>query len=323
MRLKDVLLGAVASLVVTVIGGITVYYFTKEPDQKKTEHLIYTIQQSASFKGGSQDVAFATVRLKNDGGVAAKRVVLSLAFTSAEIKDFALEGDSSAKHLAKEAKQRQRIELTFKTLLPEEAITLNLLLSSPEKPTVSVRSDSTLGVEQALDYDSSGSKSGVSHYLEKAVPLTGLLVGLLVFLFFKSTGISDTLSSNKNNAGFLLLHHGLVDDANTVLTDALRSGHYDALTLSNLAVCKALQGEHEQAKQLLRASGFRDVGGHIKAVTIFNEALVSLITGNKDEAITKFKQAIDKSAHIRRYCQRSVHLDAIRSDPAVYELIKN
>lgn len=325
MKWKDVLLGAVATLAVTVIGGIAVYYFTKEPDQKKNEQLIYTIQQSASFKGGNQDVALVTVRLKNEGGVAAKRVILSLVFNTAEIKDFALEGDSGAKELANETKLKpHNIQLNLETLLPREAVTLNLLLTSPEKPAVYVRSDSTLGIEQALDYEPSSRKSGVNRYLEWAVPATGLLIGLLSVLFFKSIGISQPpFSEDKNNAGFLLLHHGLVDDANAVLTDALHSGYYDALTLSNLAVCKAIKGEHEQAKQLLQAASFRDSGGHIKAVTLFNEALVSLVTGKKDEAILKFRQAIEMSAEIRRYCQRSVHLDTVRTDPAIYDLIKS
>ena len=323
MKWNDVLLGAVASLAVTVIGGIAVYYLTKEPDQKKTEQLVYTVQQSATFSGGNQNVSFVTVRLKNEGGVAAKRVALSLEFVTAEIKDFALEADSGTKELANEIKPKSKsIQLTFATLLPREAITLNLLLNGPEKPKISVRSDASLGTEQSLDYEASKNK-GVSKFLERAVPLTGVLLGLLAAVFLKWSGRSNSVFSNKNNAGFLLLHHGFVDEANTVLTDAIHSGSYDALTLSNLAVCRALKGGHEQAKQLLRAASFHDSNGHIKAVTLFNEALVSLIAGNKDEALAKLKQAIEKSPkHIRRYCQRSIHLDPIRSDPVIFDLIK-
>ena len=127
MKWKDVLFGALASLFVTVIGGITVYYFTKEPDQKKTEKLVYSVQQSASFKGGSQDVAFAVVTIENEGGVAAKRVVLNLAFKIAEIKDLALEASAGSKETAREIKPKS-VNFVYETLLPKESLTLNLLL---------------------------------------------------------------------------------------------------------------------------------------------------------------------------------------------------
>jgi tetratricopeptide (TPR) repeat protein len=108
-----------------------------------------------------------------------------------------------------------------------------------------------------------------------------------------------------------------------ILDSALHSGRYDCFTLSNLALCKALKGDHEAAGQLLQAANFRKTSGHGKAVILFNEALVSLVAGKKDEAIAKLQEAVAKSpAAIRRYCQRSVHVESIRNDPAFYQLIQ-
>lgn|SRR5574340_131570 len=326
MKWKDILLGAVATLVVTVLGGIAVYYFTKEPDDKKTERLIYSVQQSASFTGGNQDVAFTIVKIQNHGGIAAKRVILTITFKTAQIKDFALDTNTGSKEVAREIKPRS-IGLTYETLLPNESVTLNLLLSAAEKPVVSIRSDASLGSEESLDAFLASPKAKVNEFLELSVPITGaVLVLLAAFLaiFFRRSGVFETMSSDKNNAGFLLLHHGLVDDATVVLNSALHSGRYDAFTLSNLALCKALKGEHDQAKQLLRAANFRERHGHVKAVILFNEALISLVVGNKDDAIVKLKEAITKSpAPIRQYCQRSVHLDSVRNEPAFYDIIKD
>lgn len=326
MKWKDILLGAVATLFVTVIGGIAVYYFTKEPDDKKSERLVYSVQQSASFIGGNQDLTFVTVRVENMGGVAAKKVTLSSSFTSAQIKDFALDTNSGSKALSKEVKPNS-IQLTYETLLPNEAINLNLMLSSPEKPMITVRSDASLGVEKSFETLSSTSKTKTNEFLKWSVPATGTLLVLLVSLllvFIRRHGLFEFSSQNKNNAGFLLLHHGLINEAMSVLNDAVLDGSYDALTLSNLALCKALKGEHDSAKQLLRAANFRERYGHIKAVILFNEALINLIFGNKDEAIIKLKEAIKNSPkEIRRYSQRSVHLDAVRNDPVIYDIIKD
>lgn len=326
MKWKDVLLGAIATLIVTVLGGIAVYYFTKEPDEKKTEKLIYSVQQSASFTGGNQDLAFTTVKVENYGGVAAKRVMLMVTFKVAQIKDSALEMNAGSKEVAREIKPRS-IGLTYETLLPNESITLNLMLSSVEKPVVSVRSDASLGSEKSLETVPASPKTKINVFLERSVPITGVLLVLSIFpllVLLRRRGLAEAISLDRNNAGFLLLHHGLVDDAAAVLDGALHSGRYDAFTLSNLALCKALKGEHDQAKQLLRAANFREESGHAKAVILFNEALVSLVIGNKDDAIVKLKEAITKSpTEVRRYCQRSVHLDAVRNEPAIYDLIKD
>lgn len=326
MKWKDVLIGAIASLTVTVIGGITVYYFTKQPAERKSERLLYSVQQSASFKGGNQEVAFAAVKIENEGGLAAKHVIVTVTFKVAEIKDFALSANTGSKEVAREIKSKS-VNFTYETLLPDESLTLNLLLSSAERPEVSLRSDAALGAEKSLEPALPSRSARVNDFLERSVPITGALLallGLLAIFVIRRSGLADAMSTDKNNAGFLLLHHGFVDDATTVLSSALHAGHYDAFTLSNLALCKALKGEHEQAKQLLRAASFRQRYGHVKAVILFNEALIALVTGNKDEAIAKLKEAIEKSpTHIRRYCQHSIHLDAVRNEPAIYDLIKN
>ena len=322
MKWKDILLGAVATLVVTVLSGIAVYYLTKEPDEKKKERLIYSVQQSASFTGGNQDLVFTSVKVENNGGVAAKRITLMITFKTAKIKDYALSTNTGSKEVTREVKPGS-IGLTYDALLPNESITLNLMLSSPEKPVVSVRSDASLGRENSLETISASPRAKINAILEVSVPITGMVLFGIILIFLRNSGLIETLFSDKNDAGFLLLHHGLVDDAAAILNSALHSGRYDTFTLSNLALCKALKGEHDQAKQLLRAANFREQHGHVKAVILFNEALISLLYGNKDEGILKLKEAMAKSpTHIRRYCQRSVHLDAVRNDPAIYDIIK-
>jgi hypothetical protein len=307
-------------------GSVAIYYFTKEPDEKKSESLIYSLQQTASFKGGKQHLTFSAIGVANEGGVAAKRVFIAVALKEAEIRDLSIDASAGSREVSREIKSK-RVQLGYETLLPGESIMVNLLLSSPEKPSVSVRSDATFGIERPFGTKPSPPSSRLNELFEYLVPLTGALFAvfsaLAVFLL-RRHGYLELLVPNRNNAGFLLLHHGLVDDAEVVLTGAMHSGNYDPFTLSNLALCKALKGKHEPAKQLIRAANFRETVGHTKAVTLFNEALMFLTGGNKNEALAKLREAIAMSpTDIRRYCQHSVHLDAVRNDPAFYELIKD
>lgn len=325
MKWKDILVGAVLTLIVTVLGGIVVYYVTKEPDDKKVERLIYSVQQSASFTGGNQDLTFTSVRVENYGGVAAKRVLLSITFKEAQIKDFALTTNAGSKEIARKIEPKS-IALTYETLVPNESVTLNLMLSSAERPVVTVRSEESLGVENSLEPISLSPKTKISKFLERAVPTTGALLAALSALLafrFRGAGYFESMLSDKNSAGFLLLHHGLVNEAASVLQGAIHSGRYDAFTLSNLALCKAILGAQEQAKQLLRAAHFRKLFGQTKAVVLFNDALISLVLGNKVDAIQKLNEAFRESPNsIRRYCQCSVHLDKIRNDPAMLKIMK-
>lgn len=324
MRWKDVFVGAVASLAVSVIGGVVVYYFTKEPDANKTERLVYSVQQAASFRGGARDVAFTALSIENEGGVAAKHVTVLVAFKTAEIRDVGIEAGGGSRETARQLKANT-LQITYESLLPNETITLALLLSAPEKPVVSVRSDATLGIERPADSSVSPRTSKINRVLQYMVPLTGALVGVMTVLgaaVARRSGLLETV--NKNNAGFLMLHYGLADDALLILSSALRAGRYDAYTLSNLALCHALKGQHEYADGLIRAAKFRPKIGHAASIILFNEGLIALNRGQKETALNKLRQAYAISpARIRKYCKESVLLDSVRADAAFDEFFKD
>lgn len=324
MKLQDVLVGAVASLFVTVLGGMGVYYFTKEPDIKKSEKLIYDVRSTASFKGGSQNIEFTAIRIANEGGVAANKVTIDANLKSSQIRDIAI--DSRPGLLETERQQTpQSLHLGIRSLLPGEFITLNLLLTSPERPDVALRSEATLGTERAMDELISRDKPQTSKVAGTVGEIALVLLAgtsMLMSIFLRRRGLS-TFAPDKNNTGFLLLHHGLVEEAEIILTSALRSGHYDSYTLSNLAFCKALRGQNEQAEGLIRAASFKKNSGHAKAIVLFNEALIYLIAKKNIEALAKFKEARALSpSDIKSYCKHTVYFDIVRSDPSFYELIR-
>jgi hypothetical protein len=130
------------------------------------------------------------------------------------------------------------------------------------------------------------------------------------------------LLADRSDTGFLLLHHGLVDDAGRVLSEAIRDGRGDLYTLSNYALCRALSGDFDQAEKLLSAAKFRDRTGHGLAVVLFNESLIRLKQGDEAAALSKLTEAIKLSpGQIQMYARKSIHLDGVRGKPGFCDVI--
>lgn len=326
MKWRDVIIGAIISLLVTIFGGVAIFYATKEPDDKKQERLVYSINQTAKFSGGSQDLAFSSLTLSNFGGVPAKNVSILISLKHSELKDLAVSGSKGLREKTMERTPKS-VHIVYETFLPQEEVVINLLLATSERPEIDVRSDSTRGQERRqLDSDNISSKSRINAVFQKAVPLTGILTGLLGVagaLFLRHLGFFD-LRADPNNAGFLLLHSGLTDEADATFSAAVREGRCDQYTLSNYAVCKATQGHFDQARSLMKAATFRNRSGHAKAVALFNEGLVQLLQGDKESALDLLKRASALSPkEIQRYCQKSVLLDGVRSELSFNDLFKD
>ncbi|TBW11080.1 tetratricopeptide repeat protein [Azotobacter chroococcum] len=324
MKWKEIVIGAVATLLVTILGGIGVYYWTKEPDAKKTEFLYYSINQVATFKGGTTNLGFNVARIHNDGGIPARQVVLTVQFPAATITDYSVESSSGLKPKTQTI-DKQKAEFLFDVLVPSEAVTVSLLTSSPEVPKISLRSNDSLGKPDEEKQTTTSAKNRANKFAEYFIPVVGLLsiaLAIPAFRVFRNSVYHSTTS--KNNFAFLLLHQGLMKEAETILNDAIRLGEDGAFALSNLAVCKAKASQMSEALSLIRAARFYSSSKHEHAVVTFNEALVNLVTENKDEFFLKLKEAVEKSPKsIREYCDYSVHLTDVKSDLRYAETFQN
>lgn len=327
MRWRDIIIGAIASLLVTTLGGVAVYYFTKEPDDKKNEKLVYEINKSAEFIGGEKEISFSSFTIKNLGGVAAKNVVISLMLKEAEINDIAINSSIGLKEKSRE-KTKNSLKITYSNFMPNEKVTINLILSKQEKPTVDVRSDLSLGQDSSELILVNSNFLDLNKASEKIVPVSALLVLCLFLIFYIRwvkyiKGAKFFNHTSKNNAGFVLLHSGLTDQAEKIFLSAIDNGEYSQLTLSNLALCQAIKGEFNTADALLKATNFDTESKHGKAVVLFNKALIKLIVGDKQASQELLKESIQLSSkEIKRYCQLSILLDGVRSEPIFFDLLK-
>ncbi len=326
MQWRDVFAGAISTLVVTVLGGVGVFYATKEPDDKKMERLVYSVNQPALFSGTNQDLAFSSIKVENLGGVAAKHISVRIGLNAAELRDLSVGAGPGLRELKRDRTAKELV-VVYDSLLPSEAVTFNLLLTKSERPQIHIRSDASLAQERLdLKDEPESSKSKINSLVEKAVPTTGALTVLFAgtgFLYLRRRGLFDSKIS-QNNAGFLLLHHGLIDDAESTLRTAIGRGDFQKITLSNYALCKGLRGNFDHANGLLRAANFREGSKHDRAVVLFNDGLIHLLGGDKDAAHKSLAKAIELSPkEVRRYCQRSVHLNAVRNEAAFHDLFKD
>lgn len=319
MKFKEIFVGAFVTLVVTVLGGVVLYYWTKEPDEKKSEALYYSISQVAKFKGGEKNVGFNIANIRNQGGLTAKNVVLKIDFPSANITDYSIESTSGLKPKSQSI-DKQKAVFVFETLVPSDDVTVGLLTTTSETPEISLRSNESLGKLEEKRTISSA-KEKINRLAVYYIPLLGV-IAVLVLLFATRMGrkveeVEDLILSNsKNDMGFVLLHQGLVTDAETILDHAVHSGEGGVYSLSNLATCRAKNGRIQEARSLINAAFFLAHSDHENAVITFNGALVSLYAGDTSDFFTKLKDAAALSSEsIKSYSEYSVHLSGIRTDP--------
>jgi hypothetical protein len=327
MKWRDVIIGAVSTLLVTILSGVAVFYATKEPDEKKQELLSYTVNETAVFQSAAQNLVFSSVSVSNSGGVAAKNVSIRIALKNAEFKDVAIVSSVGLRE-KKRVRTAKDIEVVFEALLPNEKMSINFLLSKSEKPVIDVRSDSARAeVHKPLSQNNTSAKSKILSLLEKVITLLGVagLSFLLIWFrfrrFFEKLFVSDT---DKNTAGFILLHSGLIKEAERIFLNAIREGRCDSYIYSNYATCRALSGDFESAELYIRAANYRGNAEHASAVVNFNEGIIEFLKGQSDLAFSFFQKAIDASPkEIRDYFQKTRILGEAKTVERFVNLFKN
>lgn len=321
MKLRDYLSGAFSALAITIVGGVVVYYVTKEPEQRTRELLVYSMRTSASFSGSKERISLATVNVQNRGGKAAKNVVAIIEFGSPLIRDVASEslpGSHDSKQVT-----NQSAMLKYPTVLPGETIVIDLLLKSPATPTVVIRSDESLAKPVTGLEDKVFVNRPWNAIASTLVPISGLFLGVVFAIGLKALR-SEGVFLDKNNAGFLLLHSGLVNEAESVLISAVQGGSHDPFTLSNLATCYVVKGDIDKAKALISAANYHNPKGHASAVLALNEAYLCLRANDRFNALKKLEAAISNSPnHIKRYLANSALFVDYRADPDVAKLLSD
>jgi hypothetical protein len=321
MHWKDILVGALVTLLVTIVAGIIVFYLTT-PRRPSGEKLVYSLEQPFTYESPKTHDSFRTIKVANLGGQVSKDVTLIFTFGSGtKILDHAVNFSSgSGSAPVKDDSNDQQIILHLESLLPSENMAVSVMLSGVfvGKPTISVRSGGAMGelVESAepVDLSEKNRKYQVIAYLLPILAVLQIVVALglkgpLARLIRRRVPSERSL----NNTAFLYLHTGSRSDAERILRRGIWREGGDAHMLANYALALALAGHTDQAQSQIQAAAIYAEQKHEKAVVEFNRALILAYTGNPEGAKIHIQNAMELSkVQILRYLGFSLVVKELR-----------
>ncbi len=306
MSWKEILIGAAISLIVTVLGGLLVYYFTYYKSEPKSEILSYQIDKQVSFVGSDKQVSIGSLKFANIGAEPAKNVSAIFHISNSSILEFKVTSESEAEISKELSKDKKSLSLSIKHLLPDEIISVTYLLSKESPVEFQLRSEKSIGKAGFFLKTDKSRNSLLNDFIGNLVPLLILFVIPLLFIIRKLLRASNTLGNCKNNVGFVLLHKKSIDDALSILTKSVNEGKDGAYSLANYASALALTGDLEKAERYIEAAKFLARNKYEKAVCEFNNAIIEHELGNKEKSIDCLRESLSLSKkEINNYLEHS------------------
>jgi hypothetical protein len=323
MKWKSVLLGAIATLVVTILAGVAVYFLTKEPpDPPPLENLRYYVDPPVVFETAETTLALVSLRVANLGNLAAANVRIATEFESTSTILDAEIGLSSAPAAtyATDTPGSSQFTVSLPVLAPDESVAITFLLdrAPDDDPTIGVKSDSTVGsfgpLTRAELLPLTPVASGVIKVALSILVTLPIPAGFVLYLRWRR----DRLYQNVNNTAFLFIHNGKFAEAARMLNGEIEARGGNSYVFSNLAVCHAFSGEHEDAETYLGMALSAASSRHSKGVVAFNRSLAAFLKEDTRSGIAHLREALRLSKRaVKRYCSSSTLVTTLRETHGV------
>lgn len=303
MNIKTLIISALLTLAVTIIGGAAVDYITTEKPWRKNK-IEYTYKTTGSFQSGSERLEFTKLEIMNTGSQTQKSIEAEIEFENTTIQDLTIsEKSRSLKPHINRAEDNKKILIQAATLFPKESITIELLTKTTkeETPQVIIRSTSTKGTPLTEGNDEPNALFG-----QAAKSIALIIFSVLTFAFIIGKKTVNLKGHTPNNIGFLLLHANEINSAGKYFEKDLEDATSGPYSLSNYALYKALTDGPESAQPYIAAAKFYSKTNHEKAVTTFNDSLIDAILNLRDDSEKKLSKAASLSKkEISKYCNYS------------------
>jgi hypothetical protein len=335
MRWRDIIIGALITLFVTIIAGVIVYYVTREPEKAPAqEKLVYQVEQPSCFLSEQNKLALLTIRVGNLGSKEANNTELAIKFEKdVSVLDKQIKMSSApAGKFEDHSKENNAVHLYFPTLLAGETATISLMVDTPIQkiPEIGLRSAASIGKEGPFILEKPLETNKKESFGKALVALVPIAAFLQLFLLGLLSGkvrsrirrfIPTTRSIN--NTAFLYIHQGLQKDAEQLLENEIRTSGADAFSLANYGLALCLNGKMEEGKKRLNASEWYSRLNHEKAVVAFNNALVALTEDDIEGGKKHLHNALKLNKHeITRYCEFSELVKMFKEEyPEIGEII--
>ena len=334
LRWRDIIIGAIVALFVTIVGGIIVYYVTGYRSSA-LEKLVYQVEKPTLFETKDTKVSLVTVRAGNVGDRTAEGVNLVISFdegTTIIDKKVRLSSEPTGTYVDR-SKGKTGVHLFFPNLVPSETATVSIMLAAIVKdvPIVGIRSATTVGEPGSFvrDAPSGGTEGGtLQRLLSRLIPLIGggqvLLLAMLSRRFRSRLRRFIPTFPSVNNTAFLYIHSGMVDEALGLLQNEVIRRGADAVTLANYGLALGLNGDREGAEKRLRAAEWWAQVKHERAVVAFNRAILALFANDIGVGRKYLREALQLSSEIRRYCNLSIFVKkAAEQDQEIAALVSD
>ena len=333
MKWRDVILGSIVTLIVTVTGSVIVYYLTREsPPPLPAERLIYDIDKPVIFDSDQTTMSFVNVRVKNTGEKPATNVIIGVEFDNkVKISDkrAALSSGPAGK-IDIQPIGDNKLNVQIAVFTPDETATVAILTDTADEkdPTVGIKSDTSIGERAPLNsvVRVPPTRNAV---IAALIPIALLIQFIL--LFFIRSGFRRSLrriiptSRNINNTAFVFLHNGLTEEAINLLSKGIYDSGAEPHMLANYGLALGLYGDTTQSQKLLDAAEFwADVNSHEQAIVAFNRSLLAFKQNDEANGITLMKRAFELSKkEIARYAAYSTIVASLRKKNAELHSLMN
>lgn len=314
MKWKEIILGALITLIVTIVAGIVVWNLTKEPAKPDPKaKVVFEIDSPAHFKSKSKTLVFNTVRVGNLGNKTAHKTTISIEYPEkTTILDFTISNSSGkaakGNHKELESKGNEKLIL-LESLMPDEVVTISMLTdgNTEDNLNVSARYEDGIGERGIL---AKGFYSVPERNKYKSILSMFITLLLGVFMTFMLYRLRQRMGGSRsvNNSAFMMLHQGLISDASKMLESEFHSKGGTAFEMANLGLCKGLSGDLEAAEKLYRSAELYSSSNPIKVLVEFNRSLSYFKAEKLEEAKLHFSNAIEINKRlVKWYVKLSEH----------------
>src|ERR1017187_7306366 len=318
MRWRDVLIGAMMTLVVTGGGGVVVFYLTRQrPPAPASERLVYELDRPFSFETDTTKNTFQEIRVANTGDQAASNVVVGIQFPQTlKLLDYKVRFSGPPGTVSALQRENAGMSLSLRSLAPHEVVAVSSMLAGilVAPPTVGVRSDNSIGTQGATTPlgASPNPRTGISAVVY-GVPMLALVAQVIILILLRSQRARAFLrrytpsTRSVNDTAFLYIHAGLADVGKEILQKAIFDGGADGFMLANYGLALGLSGRSDEGMKHLDAAEFyADKRRHLTGVIAFNRGLLFFRDGNIDAGVKAIRKALSLSnVEILRYCSFS------------------
>jgi hypothetical protein len=314
---KDAVLGGLITLIVTVLAGVAVWYVTKNPE--KNEHLVYRLENPASFISQGMGVTFSVLNLRNDGDVRASGVLIEAKIPkNAKILNKSIIFQSGTSSNYSDKSDQENLKIFVNSFLPKDKMTLSVLISGQSKVSLQysvVSSESIAEIDRNADTIGGGKGISTKFFILSLATLT--LFQLLIIQFlnyirfksrekqFNSRRVPDSsFSSSRNNIGFIFMHNGMIKEAERLFRDDIDAGTAELMTISHYGVTLLLQGNQEGHKYL-ECAQWPTLDNHTKANLLVDRFIVCIAQGDLEGAKICLAKSLILSQDVKEYYDNS------------------